>query len=136
MIDQQVYPFLKAKGAAGASLVNNALEEHTQMKRDLHDLDKMNYSDAGFDTKFQQVVTDTLTHVEGEESELLPTLEKLATPAELMDLSKQFIHVKSMAPSRPHPDAPNEPPQNKIANTATVPLDAARDMGRFTTASA
>lgn len=33
---------------------------------------------------------------------------------------------------RPHPDAPNEPPANKVANTATVPLDAARDVGRFT----
>lgn len=134
--EMTVYPHLKQKGGEGVALVNHALNEHVQMKKDLYDLDKMNYGDAGFDAKFQAVVTDVITHVQGEESELLPTLQRLSTPQELTQLSKDFISAKSMAPSRPHPDAPNEPPQNKIANTATVPLDAARDVGRFTHASA
>jgi len=134
--EMTVYPHLESKGAAGKALTEHALEEHLQMKKDLHDLDKMNYGDAGFDTKFQQVVTDTLTHVQGEESELLPTLQQLSTPQELMQLSKDFISAKSIAPSRPHPEAPNHSPLNKAANATAVPLDAARDMGRFTSTSA
>jgi len=129
--EMTVYPFLKSKGGAGVALVDHALHEHTQMKKDLYDLDSMSFGDAGFDAKFQAVVSDTLHHVQGEESELLPTLSRLATAEELHDLSKQFISAKTMAPSRPHPDAPNEPPANKVANTASVPLDAVRDVGRF-----
>lgn len=133
--EMTVYPFLQNKGGAAAAMIERAIQEHLQMKKDLHDLDKMNYGDAGFDAKFQQVVNDTLSHVQEEESEMLPTLERLATPAELSDLSSSFISSKTIAPSRPHPDAPAHAPLNKAANATAVPLDAARDMGRFTAAA-
>jgi len=62
---------------------------------------------------------------------VLPALEKNCSPDEIKQMTRDFISSKSMAPSRPHPDAPNEPPANKVANSASVPLDAARDIGRF-----
>jgi len=131
--EMTIYPFLKTKGDKGTQLVDHALTEHTKMKQDLYELDSMSVDEAGFDSKFAQTVADTVHHVKEEESEsgLLVTLSSLASANELAELRKQFIAAKSFAPSRPHPSAPNEPPANKVANAATVPLDAVRDTGRF-----
>ena len=126
-----VYPHLKAKGGNFKAMVDRALNEHLQLKKDLYDLDSMTYGQAGFDAKLEKVLNETLEHVKEEENEMLPALEKSSTPDELKQLAKDFVSAKTMAPSRPHPDAPNEPPANKVANIATVPLDAARDVGRF-----
>jgi len=131
--EMTIYPFLKKKGETGIRLVDHALAEHTRMKKDLYDLDQMKYGDAGFEAKFEQTIADTVHHVAEEERELLHELGRLATPQELQEMTKQFISSKKFAPSRPHPDAPNEPPANNIANAASVPLDAMKDAttGRF-----
>jgi len=94
-----VYPFLKNKdGSKYKTLVDHALNEHTQTKKDLYDLDNMEYGQSGYDAKLSKVIEETLVHVKEEESELLPTLEKAATPEELKQLAADFISAKSMAP--------------------------------------
>ena len=35
---------------------------------------------------------------------------------------------------RPHPEAPNQPPENRMVNAQTAPLDHVRDAGRFSSA--
>ena len=36
--------------------------------------------------------------------------------------------------NRPHPEAPNQPPENRIVNAQTAPVDHVRDAGRFSSA--
>jgi len=129
--EMSLYPYIKKRVPNGESIVNHALKEHQQMKEDLYALDQMEFGAAGYDAKLQKALADTKHHVKEEESSVLPALEKNCSPDEIKAMTHDFISSKSMAPSRPHPDAPNEPPTNKVANTASVPLDAARDMGRF-----
>jgi len=129
--EMSLYPYIKTRVPNGESIINHALNEHQQMKQDLYALDQLEFGAAGYDTKLAKAIQDTKHHVKEEESTVLPALEKNCSPDEIQKMTQQFISSKSMAPSRPHPDAPNEPPGNKVANSASVPLDAARDIGRF-----
>lgn len=129
--EMSLYPFLKTRVPNGQSIVNHALKEHQEMKEDLYALDQMEFGAPGYDAKLLKALADVAHHVKEEESSVLPALEKNCSPDEIKKMTNDFIASKSMAPSRPHPDAPNEPPTNKVANVASVPLDAARDVGRF-----
>jgi len=126
-----LYPWMKQHLANGPQLVQHALAEHQAIKDDLYALDQMKLGDAGYDAKLQKALRDTQHHVKEEEEELLPMVQKQASTAELDEIRTAFLNAKTLAPSRPHPSAPTEPPQNKIVNAATVPIDMARDAGRF-----
>jgi len=126
-----LYPWMKKHFPNGEQLVAHAIHEHQNIKNDLYTLDQMKLGDAGYDSKLQKAMKDTKHHVQEEESDLLPTLRRRASKAELDEIRNSFLSAKTIAPSRPHPSAPTEPPQNKIVGAATMPIDAARDAGRF-----
>ena len=49
-------------------------------------------------------------------------------------MTMHYVQSKALAPTRPHPDAPNEPPTNKAANAIALTEDQVRDAGRFSSA--
>jgi len=126
-----LYPWMKKHLHNGESVVAHALREHQDIKNDLYALDQMKLGDAGYDAKVMKALKDTKHHVIQGESELLPAFRRQASKTDLDEIRNSFLNAKMMAPSRPHPSAPTEPPQNKIAAAATMPVDAVRDAGRF-----
>jgi len=46
--------------------------------------------------------------------------------AELTELGKKFERAKKMAPTRPHPSAPDKPPANKILGPGVGLIDRMR----------
>ena len=72
-------------------------------------------------------------HVEDEEKDLLPKLRDACDAcdacdaAELRELGEKFEHAKKMAPTRPHPAAPDRPPANKILGPGVGLIDRMRD---------
>lgn len=44
-------------------------------------------------------------------------------------MGAELAAAKRIAPKRPHPRSPDEPPGNLIATAVTAPLDAARTVG-------
>ena len=46
---------------------------------------------------------------------------------ELMTLGKELRAAKKVAPTRPHPNAPDSPPANMIVGGAAAVVDRARD---------
>jgi len=129
--EASIYPFMRRHLPKGEQLVQHAIKEHLDIKNDLYALDQMKLGDVGYDEKLFKALKDTQHHVQEEEEELLPTLKKKSSAAELEEMRKQFLNAKMIAPSRPHPSAPTDAPQNKIVNAATMPIDAIRDAGRF-----
>jgi len=120
-----LYPFLKLKGES--DLVQHALDDHTQVKKDLESLIEMKIEDENFEMKLQAALDDTLTHVKEEEEGLLPFIEKISTADELMQLALQFTAAHDIAPTRPHSKAPNEPPANKNVNEESAASDKELD---------
>jgi len=131
--EMALYPMLKSKFPNGEKIVAHALDEHTGVKKDLYELDQnMNsMSMSEMETKLGKCVADVEHHVQEEEEQIITKLSKYLTPDEMTKLRDDFVSALSISPSRPHPDAPNTPPQNKVINAATMPADAARDAARF-----
>jgi len=129
-----LYPFMRAKLADGPAMVQHALNEHQQLKQDLYTLDNMLVTQAHYDERLDKALAETLQHVEEEETDLLPKLRAAMNQSEMKTLTEQFIDAHKLAPSRPHPDAPNTPPENKHANSVAHAEDIARDAGRFSSA--
>jgi len=131
--EMTLYPLLRAKVPNGNQIADESLAEHLQLKKDLYDLDQLGTDAtlAQVDAKVQTSLADLTTHLAHEEANILTQLPKYLSAQELQELRDSFVRHLAMAPSRPHPDAPDKPPTNIAANTASVPLDAAKDMMRF-----
>ena len=129
--EASIYPFMRRHIPNGEELVQHAIKEHLGIKQDLYRLDQMSLGDAGYDETLHKCIKDTAHHVKEEEGELLPTLKAKCSAEEFEQMRTEFLRAKMIAPSRPHPSAPTDAPQNKIVNAATMPIDAVRDAGRF-----
>ncbi|MEJ7844762.1 MAG: hemerythrin domain-containing protein [Acidimicrobiales bacterium] len=109
--------------------VLEALEEHLAAKRLLADLDGMDPQHERFDAKVTVLMESVRHHVEEEEKELFPELKKRIKPAARQELGGIIAEAKKVAPTRAHPNAPDEPPGNTVATSVAALLDRARDAG-------
>ena len=66
-------------------------------------------------------------HVEEEETELFPKLRASITTGELQEMGGRLAAAKKLAPSHPHPNAPNTPPGNVVGGVAAAVMDKARN---------
>jgi len=82
--EQHFYP--ATKDARTEELLQEAVEEHLSMKRIIADLLEMEPDDAQFDAKIKVLQEQVEHHVEEEENELFPKVQKLHSKDELEDL--------------------------------------------------
>jgi len=129
-----LYPFMRVKLPDGPAIVQHALNEHQQLKQDLYILDNMMVGQAHFDERLTKALNETLEHVKEEERDFLPKLRSAMDQNELQKLTEEFVAAHEIAPSRPHPEAPNTPPENRHINAVAHTEDAGRDQGRFSSA--
>lgn len=66
--------------------------------------------------------------MDDEERKLLPQLRTALTPKELQTLGHSAELAKQVAPTRPHPAAPDRPPANLIIDPAVSIVDKVRDV--------
>ena len=82
--EKHFYP--ATKSARTIDLLQEAVEEHLQAKRIIADLLEMDADDAQFDAKMEVLREEIDHHVEEEESELFPKVQRLLGDDELEDL--------------------------------------------------
>jgi hemerythrin superfamily protein len=103
------------------------LEEHHVVKWTLSELDGMDPTDERFDAKVTVLKELVLHHAREEERDIFPKIRKALSPADLRDLGEQMEQSKELAPTHPHPRAPDEPPGNLVAGAAAALVDRGRD---------
>ena len=130
--EQLVYPLIRADKRM-EELVLNALEEHNTVKLVLAELDKMKADDERYDAKMHVVSESVEMHIEEEEGELLPRLDKLLGAEEKTELARKIVAMKQAVPNHPHPAAPDTPPGGLVAGLVAKLLDAAKDIARGVT---
>jgi len=108
-------------------MVLEGLEEHHIVKWTLSELDGMDPQDERFDAKVTVLKELVLHHAKEEERDMFPQIRKALTPADLRDLGEQMEKAKEIAPTHPHPRAPDEPPGNVVAGAAAALVDRGRD---------
>jgi hemerythrin superfamily protein len=113
-----------------ADTVLESLEEHHVVKWTLSELEKMKPEEERFDAKVQVLMESVRHHVEEEQEELFPKVRKLFDAEVLEQLGERMQKAKKLAPTRPHPRAPDQPPGNMVAGTVAAVMDRAKDMVR------
>ncbi len=126
------YPAIRRKAAEAGSgetdhEILESLEEHHIVKWTLSELQKMSPSDERFDAKVTVLIESVRHHVRDEEKELFPEVRELFDRKELRDLGRQLETAKGMAPTRPHPRAPDQPPFNVVSDIVSAVVDRGRD---------
>jgi hemerythrin superfamily protein len=124
--EQLLYPALRDRLTDDDELVLEALEEHHVAKWLLSELDGMTPDDERFDAKFTVLAENVRHHVREEEGELFPKVRQEFTKGELDELGQALAAAKKVAPTRPHPRAPDEPPANLLAAAVERPLEVSR----------
>jgi hemerythrin superfamily protein len=124
---------LKADTRAGgqaSETVLESLEEHHIVKWTLTELEKMKPEDERYDAKVKVLMESVRHHVKEEQDELFPKARRLLGQKMLDELGTRIEKAKKLAPTRPHPRAPDQPPGNMVAGTMAAMMDRAKDFMR------
>lgn len=113
-----------------ADAVLESLEEHHVVKWTLAELEKMDASAERFEAKVTVLMESVRHHVEEEQTELFPKARRLLGTEVLEQLGQRMEKAKKLAPTRPHPRAPDSPPGNIVAGTMAAMMDKGKDLMR------
>jgi acetyl esterase len=107
---------------------DDAEHEHQQIKELLVVLGRTEPGEPEFEEALSKLIGVVRHHVDDEENEELPEFRSKAGAERMAELGKKFLAAKRMAPTRPHPHAPDEGIAERIAGMLAKPLDMVRDM--------
>ena len=130
--EQVLYPAARQAVPDTTETVLESLEEHHVAKWTLSELDGMDPSDERYTAKVNVLIENVRHHVREEEGELFPALRTAMRRKELEELAGALEAAKKVAPTHPHPRAPDTPPANIVAGAAAGAVDRAQDTGRST----
>ncbi|MFG1929271.1 hemerythrin domain-containing protein [Mycobacterium sp. NPDC048908] len=125
--EQYLYPLARRVLPDGDELADHELKEHAEAEKLMKSLEQTDAEDPQFDELTRQLIDAIRHHVQDEEKDLLPKLRDACDAAQLRELGEKFEHAKKMAPTRPHPSAPDRPPANKVLGPGVGLIDRMRD---------
>lgn len=120
-----VYPGVEAAVPWGEGLVTSHLQEHQLVKELLAEIEDAPAVDRI--PMLGALAVYVRVHVAHEETKMFPALRQYATESQLLDMDAAVEKAEQVAPTHPHPYAPNRPPANAVADAFAALLDKARD---------
>lgn len=124
--EQLLYPMARRMLADGEEVADRELAEHAAAERTMDALYGMPPTDPEFEPRLAELMTEIRQHVQDEERTLLPRLAQAAGLDATNNLGTAIAAAKKVAPTRPHPGAPDTPPAN-VMNSLAGLLDHLRD---------
>jgi iron-sulfur cluster repair protein YtfE (RIC family) len=124
--EEVVYPEMARKLAGGDQKTAEARDEHAAMKRILAELDQRP-APGDVERLIRALEQEVKHHVQEEEGDLLPSLRRAVGDLRMRELGATFQTAKRMAPTHPHPHAPDAPPGNLVAGPVAAAADRLRD---------
>ncbi len=115
--------------------VLEALEEHHVAKWVLSEIEALDEDDERFEAKCKVLIESVRHHVKEEEGPLFRFARRLFKRDQLDELGRLLQKAKKIAPTHPHPRAPDEPPGNMLAGGLAAILDRGRDAVKSLVAS-
>jgi hemerythrin superfamily protein len=125
--EQYLYPTARKLLPDGDEVADRELGEHAEVENLLKDLERLDVGNPDFDSRLTELMAAVRQHVQEEEGMLFPRLVAAAGQDELLDLGDKITRAKRVAPTRPHPSAPDRPPLNKLLAPGTGLVDRIRD---------
>ncbi|GAA3464380.1 hemerythrin domain-containing protein [Saccharothrix longispora] len=125
--EQFMYPAARKVLPGGDEVADHEIAEHAEAERVMKELEGLEPTDPRFDELLGELMREIRHHIEDEEEDLLPQLAARCSAEDLQELGRKVIAAKKVAPTRPHPAAPDRPPANLLLNPGTGLIDRLRD---------
>ena len=121
-----VYPQVEKK--VSAEEAEHARKEHAEAEETMHRLEKLDADDPGFDAALAELMGEIRHHIADEEGQMFAHMRQVIEEDELRKLGARVEAFKKVAPTRPHPNVPNETLPRLAAGPAASLFDRMRDL--------
>jgi hemerythrin-like domain-containing protein len=121
-----VYPQVEEK--VSAEEAEHAREEHAEAEETLQRLEKLDADDPAFDDELATLMGEIRHHIADEEGQMFAQMRQVIATDDLRKLGARVEAFKKVAPTRPHPNVPNEPLPRMAAGPAASLFDRMRDL--------
>jgi hemerythrin superfamily protein len=125
--EMYVYPAMKKHLPNGDEAVQHDTEEHKELEQTMKELEAVEPDDARFDELVRQLETTLVDHIDDEEADQFPELRARVPRPELVEMAGKVETAKKLAPTRPHPSAPNAEVFHKLVGPGVGLVDRLRD---------
>jgi hemerythrin superfamily protein len=125
--EMYVYPAMKEHLPAGEQIVKHDADEHKQLEKIMKQLESADPGDDRFESLVRDMTETLRHHATAEETEQFPRLRESVPHDTLVELRKKVDMAKKVAPTRPHPAAPNNELFHKLVGPGVGMVDRLRD---------
>jgi len=125
--EEIVYPALRSVDPRVSSILDARIAEQAEAEELLKSMEEMDAESALFATSFAELRAAVLEHVEREERTVLPLLDEFADTLDRATMGTRYRKAKAVAPTHPHPHAPDTPPGNFVVERVAAVADRVRD---------
>jgi Hemerythrin HHE cation binding domain len=127
-VAEEVLVYPKVEDKVSAEEAEHARKEHAEAEETLHRLEKLDADSPAFDDELATLMAEIRHHIEDEEGEMFAHMRQVIDADELRTLGARVEGFKKVAPTRPHPNVPNEPLPRLAAGPAASLFDRMRDL--------
>ena len=125
--EMYVYPAMRKHLPNGEEAVEHDTKEHKELEETMSELEGCAADDPRFVALVQKLKNQMQHHVEDEEGEQFPQLRARVPRDELVRMREKVDAAKAVAPTRPHPNAPNNQVFHKLVGPGVGLMDRVRD---------
>jgi hemerythrin superfamily protein len=122
-----LYPAVREHVANGGALADKEIADHSRAEQIMKDLEGRDADDPEFDRLIGVLMSEIRSHVADEEENIFPKLRQACPTDALNELGDKVRQAKQLAPTRPHPAAPDKPPLSKLVAPGIGLVDRLRD---------
>jgi hemerythrin-like domain-containing protein len=125
--EMYVYPAMKKYLPDGDEAVDHDVEEHKELEQTMKKLESVDAQSGEFAQLLGELEDILRDHVSDEENEQFPQLRTQVPREELIEIGGKVENAKKLAPTRPHPSAPNSEVFHKLVGPGVGLVDRLRD---------
>jgi hemerythrin superfamily protein len=125
--EMYVYPAMREHLPDGEQAVAHDIEEHKELERTMKELEACDADDPRFTPLVSELREKLHHHATDEENEQFPQLRARLPHDKLVKMREQVQTAKKIAPTRPHPNAPNSEVFHKMVGPGVGLMDRVRD---------
>ena len=127
-VAEEVLVYPKVESEVSEEEAEHARDEHAEAEETLQRLEKLDANDPAFDDELATLMEEIRHHIEDEEGQMFAHMRQVIDEEELRTLGKRVEAFKKVAPTRPHPNVPNEALPRAAAGPAASLFDRMRDL--------
>ena len=125
--EEVLYPAVRKYVDGGDDLAEARLKEQGEAETALSQMENLDPNGEEFLASFMTLRAEVLRHAEAEEQTVFPALASTVSPDEQVRLAQRYERAKKVAPTHPHPHAPDTPPGNLVMGPVAGLFDRIRD---------